>query len=292
MDEYSFAEKSVESRRILYTPSTFAKEDLLHLQETGTLTAIKVHKSRRTHLKSYLMFVILNGSGTLTYEDSVYDIKEGDCVFIDCSRAYVHSTGEDLWTLQWAHFYGNGMDGIYEKYRERGGTPVFRPQSIAAFTAVLDRLYDVATSDDYMRDMRINEILSSLLTRIMENSWFPENQKSLPGKDSSEQVLAEIKNYIDEHFNEKISLDDIADNFFINKFYMIRLFKSRYGDTIINYQIGQRINNAKRLLRFSDMSMEEIGFECGFEDANYFSRSFKKVEGESPSTYRKIWREK
>lgn len=291
MEEYAFTQRSVESKRILYTPSTFAKEDLLHLQETGTLTALKAHESHRSHLRSYLLFVVLNGKGTLHYEGQIYNISEGDCVFIDCSRAYVHETGDDLWTLQWVHFYGHGMEGIYKKYCERGGTPVFRPVSLVTFTTGLDKLYSIATSDDYLRDMKINEVLSSLLTCIMENSWLPENQKRTYS-DTTDAVINEVKGYIDEHFAEKIVLDELADKFYINKFYLIRLFKVRYGDTIVNYQIGQKINAAKRMLRFSDMSIEDIGYKCGFEDANYFSRAFRKIEGSSPSMYRRIWREK
>lgn len=291
MEEYAFTQRSVESKRIMYTPSTFAKEDLLHLQETGTLTALKAHESHRSHLRSYLLFVVLNGKGTLHYEGQIYNISEGDCVFIDCSRAYVHETGDDLWTLQWVHFYGHGMEGIYKKYCERGGTPVFRPVSLVTLTTGLDKLYSIATSDDYLRDMKINEVLSSLLTCIMENSWLPENQKRTYS-DTTDAVINEVKGYIDEHFAEKIVLDELADKFYINKFYLIRLFKVRYGDTIVNYQIGQKINAAKRMLRFSDMSIEDIGYKCGFEDANYFSRAFRKIEGSSPSMYRRIWREK
>ena len=291
MDEYAFTQKSVESKRILYTPSGFAKEDLLHLQETGTLTALKAHESHRSHLRSYLFFTIISGSGTLHYEDASYNIFEGDCVFIDCSRAYVHETKDALWTLKWVHFYGNGMAGIYKKYCERGGTPVFRPQNSTIFTEKLDKLFDVATSDDYLRDMKINEILSSLLTSIMENSWMPENQKR-SYKGATDAVIGEIKNYIDGHFTDKLTLDELSGKFYINKYYLIRLFKARYGDTIVNYQIGRKINAAKELLRFSDMSVEDIGYKCGFEDPNYFSRAFRKFEGSSPSMYRRIWREK
>ena len=291
MNEYAFTERSVESKRILYSPSNFAKEDLLHLQETGTLSAIKPHKSHRSHLKSYLMFVILHGSGQLTYEDEIYNVKDGDCVFIDCNKPYSHSTGDDLWTLEWVHFDGRSMEGIYGKYRERGGRPVFRPKSKIPFAEILNKIYDTAAGDDFMRDMRLNEQLSSLLTMIMENSWVPENQKTRAST-SSENILGDVKDYIDIHYRERISLDKLSEEFFINKFYLVRLFKSTYGDTIINYQTSQKIANAKRLLRFSEKSIEEAGYDSGFEDPNYFSRTFKKAEGYTPSDYRNMWREK
>ena len=59
---------SVTSSRILYTPSTFARTSLLHLQEVGSLQAIHPHTSTRTNLTSFLCFVVLSGTGSLTYE--------------------------------------------------------------------------------------------------------------------------------------------------------------------------------------------------------------------------------
>lgn len=166
---------SVTSSRILYTPSTFARTSLLHLQEIGSLQAIHQHTSTRTNLTSFLCFVVLSGEGTLSYEEQTYQLGEGDCVFIDCRKAYSHSTSDNLWSLQWCHFYAPSLPAVYEKYKERGGLPVFHPADIEPFTTLLTDIYDLASSSDYIRDMRINEKLGSLLTLLMEQSWHPES---------------------------------------------------------------------------------------------------------------------
>lgn len=158
---------SVTSSRILYTPSTFARTSLLHLQEVGSLHAIHPHTSTRTNLTSFLCFVVLSGTGSLTYEGTTYGLFQGDCVFIDCRKAYSHSTSDNLWFLQWCHFYAPSLPAVYEKYKERGGSPVFHPDTVTPITDILTRLYDIASSSDYIRDMRINELLSSLLTLLM-----------------------------------------------------------------------------------------------------------------------------
>lgn len=64
--------------------------------------------------------------------------------------------------------------------------------------------------------------------------------------------LIEIKKHLDEHYAEKITLDDLAKRFFINKFYLSKIFKETYGTTVNNYLISKRITRAKQLLRFSD----------------------------------------
>ena len=67
------------------------------------------------------------------------------------------------------------------------------------------------------------------------------------------------------------------------------IFKETYGTTVNIYLISKRITRAKQLLRFTDMTVDEIGVAVGMTDANYFSRMFRKVEGISPREYRKQW---
>ena len=142
-------EYSVNSDRILYTPSSFARAALLYLQETGTLTAIKPHISDRAGMNSFLCFIVEDGEGILTYENHTYKLRVGDCVFINCKNEYSHSTGYDgcrLWSLRWCHFYSESMFMIYEKYRERGGLPVFHPDDIEKFKSIMSDIYNMASS--------------------------------------------------------------------------------------------------------------------------------------------------
>ena len=277
---------SVSSRRVLYTPSTWAKSNLIFLQETGSLQAIRPHVSTRYNLQSYLCFIVIDGEGCLEYDGVSYDMGTGDCAFIDCRKKYSHSTGNgQLWSLEWAHFYGANMQAIYDKYLERGGQPVFRPEDLNVYKELFGKLYELASSDDYIRDMRINSTLSELLALIMEQSWHPENTTI-----SKKRLdLVNVKSYLDEHYTEKISLDYLSGLFFIDKFYLSKIFKDAYGTTINAYILSRRITQAKKLLRFSDMSIDEIGSRVGMNDANYFSRSFKKLEGISPREYKKLW---
>ena len=135
----------VSSSRIIYTPSTFARTSLLHLQEVGSLQAVHPHVSQRENLVSFLCLIVLSGEGELSYEEQTYHLSERDCVFIDCRKAYSHSTSDDLWSLQWCHFYAPSLPAVYEKYKERGGCPVFHPEDIKPFTDLLTELYDLAS---------------------------------------------------------------------------------------------------------------------------------------------------
>lgn len=286
MESPMFDGELVHSSRILYTPSPFARTNLLHLQEVGSLQARQPHASVRQGLASYLVFLVESGSGILEYDGTQRPLQAGDCVFLDCRRPYLHRTGDDLWRLRWAHFYGPNMGGIYKKYEERGGQPAFRTAQPQRYRALLQELYALAGSDDYVRDMQICARLFDLLTLLMEESWHPDRGRISRGK---RQSVQEIKDYLDAHYTEKITLDALAERFYINKFYLTRVFKEQFGQSVNGYLVQLRITQAKRMLRFTDNSMETIAQECGLHDANYFARLFKKIEGVTPGEYRRRW---
>lgn len=286
MSNELFQGEFVNSNRILYTPSEFARTNLFYLQETGHLQARKPHISKRQNLMSYLFFYLTDGSGILNYDGKEYTLNQGDCVFINCQTPYFHQSSEDLWSLNWIHFYGPTIHSIYLKYIERGGQPIFHPADLAAFTSLWQDLYHIASSSAVLKDMKINEYLFSLLTLVMEQSWNPE-AKLLSFKQHS---LIDVKEYIDTHYAKKITLDRLSEMFSINKFYLERIFKEQFGVSIINYLTNIRITHAKRLLRFTSKSVEQIGLECGITPLYYFSRMFKQTEGISPSEYRMKWK--
>ncbi|MCD7822983.1 MAG: AraC family transcriptional regulator [Oscillospiraceae bacterium] len=288
-DNYFISDDDVvKSNRIIYTPTAFARTNLIYLQETGELTALRPHESKRRDLRSYLFFIVKKGSGTLTVGESSFEMTEGDCGFVDCMQEYSHRSSGDLWQLQWVHFYGYSMDGIFEKYRERGGEFRFRPAGgCESLSGIISEIGRTASSESYIRDMEINGLLSLLLTEIMRNSWNPERHGSELAKRND---LRSVRDYLDEHYKENIRLDDLAAKFYISKYYLAHIFKEQYGTTINGYLGQVRITNAKKHLRFSDRSLESIGADCGYSDVNYFIRMFKKAEGMTPSEFRRRWR--
>lgn len=113
---------------------------------------------------------------------------------------------------------------------------------------------------------------------------------------NAEQYDTQIKNtyrmldvleYINDHYTEKISLEDIADHININKYYLSHIFKEFYKKSIWEYITQARLSHAEKLLRSSNLSITEIAFQVGFEDSNYFTRIYKKYKAVSPSRIRK-----
>lgn len=280
------------SSRIITTPSGFARSSLLFLQECGELTAIKPHTSSRTNLTSYLFFVVKEGAGWLEYDGERYELGEGDIVFIDCQKGYSQSSSERAWTLKWAHFNSSQMSSIWNKYCERGGKSVFHPGDSSECTSLLDKLYETASSESYIRDVQLNTILSELIGLLFAETIYEENEKPVSTSTGSTAAInvGEIKSYIDTHYQEPLTLESLADHFHFSKHYIARIFKATFGLSVGSYIQLVRIGKSKELLRFTLLTVEQISYECGYGgDSNYFSRVFKKVEGVSPSDFRRNW---
>ena len=272
----------VKSKRIQYTASQFAKHSLLYLQEVGFSKTIKQHSNIRNNMTSFLFFIVIEGNGSLNYKNTIHELKTGDCVFIDCHYPYINTSNN--WHIAWVHFNGKEMNAIYQKYINRNGHAAFNSFHFHRYNQIINEIYQIANSENYIKDMAIFHKLSELLYTLMEETVYIEENKK-----NNKYDLNQIKKYIDDHYIEDIALNQLSDKFFINKFYLTRIFKEKYGSTINSYIAEKRITKAKELLRFSSSSIEDIALSCGVKDPNYFSRLFKKIEGISPKEYKKMW---
>ena len=104
--------------------------------------------------------------------------------------------------------------------------------------------------------------------------------------------LEAVHRYINEHYKEKITLDNICFLFGINKTSLCQSFKEEYGITVLNYINKLKIAEAKKLLRENKLSVTEISENLGFNSIHYFCRLFKNTTGQSPKGYIKTVRSK
>lgn len=274
------------SNRIITTPSSYARDHYLYVQETGSLQSTEPHISRRDNLASLLFFVVMSGSGTLTCHGKKYPIKTGDCIFINCLEEYSHeSSKDDPWELSWVHFYGKSAAETYRHYSEQGGRFLFHPGDISPFLTALKNLFEEQSLKGPCYEQKCHKYLTDIVTACyLESGSYQEADL-----DSMYEKIRSVRLYLDEHFAENISLDFLSAHFFISKFYLSREFKKLTGVTIGNYLNGRRIDEAKRLLRFSKEPVGSIAVSCGIPDINYFTKVFTKYESMTPSAYRKSW---
>ena len=127
--------------------------------------------------------------------------------------------------------------------------------------------------------------MNILVIQLMRDASLSTMQ--VPAQSQKNRQCTAVHRYIDHHYKESLSLDRLAAEANVNKYYLVHAFKQAYNISPINYLISCRIREGKRLLTDTDLSLSQISSILGFSSASYFSQSFRKAEGVSPVEYRK-----
>lgn len=250
------------------------------------MTCKEPRQNWRNSLDSYLLILVEEGCGTVTVGEETLALQEGDVAFLDCHQPYSHCCdAREPWKILWVHWNGQVMPHLYEVFRQRNVSVVLGGAADWV-EPVLLRLESIAREEAPDYELYESECLTQLMTLLL-------TKKQERGGHASGETLQkweQIHQYLEEHFAEKITLEDLGKRFSVSKYYMLRGFKRRYGVTIVQFINQCRMNYAKNELRFTDKQIDTIAEECGIHDSSYFNRIFRTTEGISAGAYRRQWR--
>lgn len=125
-------------------------------------------------------------------------------------------------------------------------------------------------------------ILSYLLVGV--NLMYTSRGKTLQTARSCSLVIADVANYINEHYTEPLTMEELSAQFFISKNHLQREFQHIYGISIHQFIIRKRVSSARNLMT-DGIPPTEVYLQCGFHDYSNFFRVFKKEYGLSPVEY-------
>lgn len=227
--------------------------------------------------------------------DRFYLLLEGDfCIEID-GRHYDGKPGQLFFlprhTHQFYHAYGNPNARkiwFHALYGCRNGA-LSQQVDMPAFIQVDDMAYMTETFRRLLiladcHDLSASVAQQSIMLEIM--AYYLGHFDGPPVMMARSQQYADILDYIDAHLREPLSTAGIAQAFGYSESYFIRFFKRGMDVTPITYIMNRRLEYAKTLLQTTDLTIEAIAFETGFDDPNYFARVFRKQTGYTPSCYR------
>ncbi|MCR2802696.1 response regulator transcription factor [Paenibacillus soyae] len=100
--------------------------------------------------------------------------------------------------------------------------------------------------------------------------------------------VEEVKAYIEQNLSKELSLEEVAERLGLNPSYFSQLFKQMTDETFVQYRIKRRMERAKKLLALPHYKITDISHEVGYSDHPYFTKTFKKVTGLTPSEYREM----
>ena len=132
----------------------------------------------------------------------------------------------------------------------------------------------------------LSEIWLLLLEEIKnaDSSIFHAPQKN------QDRVLTMIS-FIQEHFAEKLTLEDIAGSAAVSTRECLRCFRASIHQSPLDYLIEYRIRVSKKMLESTDLSITDIALRCGFNSNSYYTKQFHRICGKAPNAYRKEWKE-
>ncbi len=137
-------------------------------------------------------------------------------------------------------------------------------------------------SENYRRLSTLGNI-SRLFALILERGYYTEGR----AESASERInaLKPVLEYIEAHFSEEIKLSLLAEMVGMNTNYFCRFFQSLTQQTPMSYVNGYRIEQAANMLLATNLSVTEVAFRCGFNDAGYFIKAFKRIKGCTPGQF-------
>ena len=171
--------------------------------------------------------------------------------------------------------------GIFEAI-----TPIMEKDDVVAFLFLGMAIEDDAEHEAFAYN-RALEVTDSGDVENLDKVFREIPRYSRKRLEAFASLLPILAQYIKNNLTEKITLSDIAWHLHCSTVTLTEHFKHEFGLTIMEYVTQKRMQMAVRLLENSDTSIREIAEACGFSDIEYFSKSFKKFHGMSPSEWRK-----
>ena len=253
-------------------------------------------------LVDYEIIYVAKGSAIVTVEGVAYRVKKRDVIFIP--PGVKHSILVDTEDFVQPHVH---FDPIYTEqspkrkvsfsclenmseeqrtlmqaniFKEYSIPYVFQPREVSRFEKYL---FDMIEARNTNREH--NTVLCKakmlMLLRLILKQFVKESDN-----DNSSGIYDEVKSYIDNNYDQIITLDYLEKQFCINKFTLMRRFKNIYGINVITYYNDKRLEFAKQRLEKSEQSITQIAHELSFTDVYSFSRFFKNRVGVSPKSFR------
>ena len=271
-----FASEGVtRSDRVLHTPGNFAKKYLLYVQEAGMLESLTPHICRRKNLDSYLIFEVLDGKGSITYEGREYELHQGECIWIDCRQEFAHISSREMpWRLAWIHFNGNCAGEFYGLFRERHDSPVFLPADASRVQRILEQV--LYALKENIPELEVHSLLTQLAAACIQQA-------------SEKDMLRDAREYINANFKESGLAQLLEQRFGVSEQELEEMFLESFGIGLRDYILSRRFNAAKEQLRFTILPVAEVIRESGIGNEDLFYRLFQEYENMRPQEYREKW---
>lgn len=238
---------------------------------------------------TYELYYILEGGREYFIEDKFFTTHKGDFVYIPAGM--LHRTDGQLTTRILTYMTKDLMERFFAPKMLKAILPeeafVFRPEESLAkdFHGLVTRLY--AEYSTYMEDPTSSDtaLLAGLLFKVL--FFINTERNTYVDQPFEDRRISSIVQYINRNFAQITSIEEIADHFFLSKYYLCHMFKAALGVPLVTYLHTIRIKAACELIESDKYKITDIATKCGFNTTPYFCKVFKDEKGITPSEYKR-----
>ena len=243
------------------------------------------HSVPHTHNHMELFFIV-GGRGQFLIENQLYPVDVNNLVIINPN--VVHT--EVSLNAQPLEYIVLGVAGIQLATSDtsNGQFSILDHFESAEISGCLRNILREMEQKNTGYEDVCQAYMEILIIRLMRSTALavPSESQML----SVNHQCAVVRRYIDLHFKEALTLEQLAEEGHMNKFYLSHAFKREFGVSPINYMISKRIEESKYLLAETDLSMTQIAQLLGFSSLSYFSQVFRRTQSVTPMEYRQSQR--
>lgn len=227
------------------------------------------------------LYFIREGEGWIKIDEQEYHPSPGQIVLMPAGSLHsISVVGDNTYRKFWCHFTAK-VDTL-NLFQLIHLPHVLDVPDESYMEQLFKELIDAYGSNAWTAPLQRNEILMKLVRHYLD--IVPDRQLSLSMLPDM-QKLNTVFQYIEEHINDNVSVEQLAGLIHYNPNYFIRFFKSKMKMTPVQYIIKVRIEKTKGLLMTTDLTLEEIGKKVGME-VHYLCRVFKQSTNMSPGEFR------
>lgn len=227
------------------------------------------------------MFFIIGGNGAFQIQEDVFPVAINDLVVVNANIPHTEtSQNGDL--MQYVVL---GVEGLETVTDISGCGLLHLTAEQEVISSCLRMMVQEIREPQTGCDGICQNLLNVILLRLRRREDF--SLSASPAGARASRNCERVRRYIDNHFKENLSLDQLADMMHVNKYHLSHTFQQEFHTSPISYLIARRIQESCFLLQETDHSVSQIAQILGFSSLSYFSQSFRKSEGVSPIEYRR-----
>ena len=253
--------------------------NIFNVELAGISYCDKTYYVERRNSPYAVIEYIIEGRGTVIADDEEFYPKKGDAYILHKNSSHRYfSDDTEPWTKIWINVSGRALNSLLTTY----GLEKISFYPGMNIYSYIKRIHDLGT--DISIDSESKHIQACLIFHEMISFIYLSNKLYAP--DISPELQA-IKNYIDNSYTTKITIEDLAKKFHMSPSLLTHKFKNCFGISPYHYILDLKMNHAKSLLKNTTLKINEIATTVGFSDEHYFSYMFKNKFNITPSAYAK-----